>query len=40
MCSGLDLYYIYADPAQPMPTAREELDNLDDDLSEDDMFVV
>ena len=31
MFSGLDVYY--ADPAQPLTTAGEELDYLDDDLS-------
>ena len=31
MLLGLDLYY--ADPAQPLITADEELENLDHDLS-------
>ena len=30
MYPGLDLYF--ADPAQPLTTVREELDNLDHDL--------
>ena len=30
--AGLDLYY--ADPAQPLTTAGEELDDLDNDLSD------
>ena len=32
MFPGLDLHY--ADPAQPLTTAREELDDLDHDLSD------
>ena len=32
MFPGLDLYY--ADPAQPLTTAGEELDDLDHDLSD------
>ena len=32
---GLDLYY--ADPAQPLTAASEELDDLDDDISVDDL---
>ena len=34
---GLDLYY-YADPARPLTTAGEELDDLDHDLSEVCLF--
>ena len=33
MFPGLDLHY--ADPAQPLTTAREELDDLDHDLYHD-----
>ena len=32
MFPGLDLYYTY--PAQPLTTGREELDDLDHDLSD------
>ena len=32
MFRGLGMFY--ADPAQPLPTAGEELDHLDHDLSE------
>ena len=37
MFPGLDLYY--ADPAQHLEAAGEELDDLDHDLSVDDLSV-